>query len=36
LINDTTLSAAERATKIEEVIKRGSKLEFLLKQRAVL
>jgi phosphonate transport system substrate-binding protein len=36
LINDAALSAEDRARKIEEVIKRGSKLEFLLKQRAVL
>lgn len=35
LINDTALSAEDRASKIEEVIKRSSKLEFLLKQRTV-
>jgi phosphonate transport system substrate-binding protein len=36
LINDAALSAEDRASKMEEVIKRGSKLEFLLKQRVVL
>jgi phosphonate transport system substrate-binding protein len=36
LVNDGSLSAEERANKFEAVIKRGTKLEFLLKQRAVL
>ncbi len=36
LINDGSLSAEERASKFETVIQRGSRLEFLLKQRAVL
>lgn len=32
LVNDKQLSAEERAQKIEEVIKRGTRLEFLLKR----
>jgi phosphonate transport system substrate-binding protein len=35
LVNDTSLNTEERAAKMEEVLKRGSKLEFLLKQRGV-
>jgi phosphonate transport system substrate-binding protein len=36
LVNDASLSAPERASKMDEVIKRGSRLEFLLKQRVIL
>lgn len=36
LVNDASLSADERAAKLEAVLKRGSRLEFLLKQRVVL
>ncbi len=36
LVNDASLNAPERASKMEEVIKRGSRLEFLLKQRTIL
>lgn len=36
LVNELGLSAEERASRIDAVIKRGSRLEFLLKQRAVL
>ena len=36
LINDASLDAASRALKVDEVLKRSSKLEYLLKQRTVL
>lgn len=36
LVNDVSLSAEERAAKLEAVLQRGTRLEFLLKQRAVL
>jgi hypothetical protein len=32
LVNDKNLTAEERTNKIDEIIKRGTRLEFLLKR----